>query len=96
MSDCQSLTKLRTYILILNILYLLYECTEGENLDLSGKWVLQNHNGSIVVNEASVPGYVHTALMKAKVIKDPYFRNNDELYRWIDYDDWTYSRTFNS
>jgi beta-mannosidase len=48
----------------------------------------------MVIKEASVPGYVHTALLEAKVIEDPYSRNNDELYRWIDYDNWTYSTTF--
>jgi beta-mannosidase len=82
------------YLFLLNILYILCEYTEGDHLDLSGKWILQNRNGSIVVNEALVPGYVHTALLKANVIDDPYFRNNDEVYRWIDYDDWTYSKTF--
>ena len=87
---------LRVKLLMISIFCLLYEYTEGKHLDLNGKWVIQNRNGSIVVKEALVPGYVHTALLRAKVIDDPYFRNNDELYRWIDYDDWTFSRAFNS
>lgn len=79
---------------ILNVLLILYDHCAGENLDLCGKWELRNRNGSIVVEEASVPGYVHTALLNAHVIGDPYFRNNDVLYRWIDYDDWIYSKAF--
>lgn len=89
-----SLTYLKTHFFLLSILYTGSNCADGQHLDLSGKWKLQNHNGSIVVSEALIPGYVHTALLKAKVIDDPYFRNNDKLYRWIDYDDWMYSRTF--
>ena len=93
MSNFQSLTaKLRTHLLIVSFFYIL--CSKAEHLDLSGKWRLQNHDGSMVVKEASVPGYVHTTLLEAKVIDDPYSRNNDELYRWIDYDNWTYSTTF--
>lgn len=87
---------LRVQFFIVSLFYLWCEYTEGEHLDLNGKWVLQNRNGSIVVREALVPGYVHTALLRAKVINDPYFRNNDELYRWIDYDDWAFSKAFYS
>lgn len=67
---------------------------ESEMLDLGGDWLLKNQNGS-VHTKAYVPGYVHTALLKSGHIGDPYFRYNDKLYRWIDYDNWTYSRSFN-
>ena len=94
MSSFERLLCCRTYVFILNILYIWCKFTQGEHLNLCGNWMLQNSNGSIVVNEAVVPGYVHTALLNAKLIDDPYFRNNDEVYRWIDTDDWTYSKTF--
>ena len=41
----------------------------------------------------NVPGNVHTALYKNGTIKDPYFRFNDVKYRWIAYDNWTYTRS---
>lgn len=41
-----------------------------------------------------VPGSMYTALMANKAIDDPYYRKNDEVYRWIGRDDWTYTRTF--
>ena len=41
-----------------------------------------------------VPGNMYTDLMRADVIGDPYFRFNDVEYRWVHYDDWTYSTVF--
>ena len=41
-----------------------------------------------------VPGNMYTDLMRAGVIDDPYFRFNDIEYRWVHYDDWTYSTVF--
>ncbi len=43
---------------------------------------------------AIVPGSIYTDLIAAGVLGDPYFRFNDELYRWVAYDNWTYSRNF--
>ncbi|KAL4228976.1 hypothetical protein ACF0H5_012016 [Mactra antiquata] len=43
---------------------------------------------------ANVPGDVHTALMKAGILEDPYYRYNDVKYSWVGYSDWIYSTTF--
>lgn len=32
--------------------------------------------------------------MRAGIIQDPYFRDNDIKYRWIALDEWTYETTF--
>ena len=42
----------------------------------------------------TVPGSVYTTLRDNKRIGDPYYRDNDDKYRWIARDDWSYSRTF--
>eukprot|EP00898_Chlorokybus_atmophyticus_P005444 jgi/Chlat1/5900/Chrsp4S06244 len=64
-------------------------------LDLGGdNWVLSNANGSISNIRARVPGVVHTDLMAAGIIDDPYYRFNDVEYRWIGLDNWTYEKTF--
>ncbi|XP_062492706.1 beta-mannosidase isoform X2 [Pezoporus occidentalis] len=60
---------------------------------LRGSWRLGNGNGSVVLR-GEVPGCVHTALHRAGLIQDPYYRFNDVMYRWISLDNWTYSRTF--
>eukprot|EP00755_Sulcionema_specki_P000373 Sspe_Gene.25377::Locus_10182_Transcript_1_1_Confidence_1.000_Length_2709::g.25377::m.25377/K01192/E3.2.1.25, MANBA, manB; beta-mannosidase len=65
----------------------------GDVHDLSGTWSLANGNGSISTT-AMVPGDVHTALIAAGIIGDPYYRFRDVEYRWIAHDNWTYSTVF--
>nr|XP_043903841.1 beta-mannosidase [Solea senegalensis]XP_043903842.1 beta-mannosidase [Solea senegalensis] len=62
-------------------------------VSLDGKWSLSNSNGSLSLS-AEVPGCVHSALFKQGFIQDPYFRFNDLSYRWIAFDNWTYTTTF--
>lgn len=62
-------------------------------LDLGGTWTINNANGTIVL-AGSVPGTVQMALFRNGKIDDPYFRFNDVKYRWIAYDNWTYTKDF--
>ncbi|XP_072439843.1 beta-mannosidase isoform X1 [Chiloscyllium punctatum] len=57
-------------------------------------WKIRNANGSVRLSGATVPGNVHSALLSRGVIEDPYYRFNDDAYRWIVLDNWTYSRIF--
>uniref|UniRef100_A0A673CDI5 Beta-mannosidase n=1 Tax=Sphaeramia orbicularis TaxID=375764 RepID=A0A673CDI5_9TELE len=66
-----------------------------EHSSLDGKWSLRNSDGS-VAGSGSVPGCVHSALQQLGYIQDPYFRFNDVAYRWIAFDNWTYTTTFNT
>lgn len=43
---------------------------------------------------ASVPGTVHTDLIAAGIIDDPYFGFNERAVQWVDKEDWLYVRTF--
>ena len=43
---------------------------------------------------AHVPGHVHTDLMKAGVIGDPFYRMQELGCQWVDEADWTYRTTF--
>ena len=43
---------------------------------------------------ATVPGCVHTDLMAAGVIDDPFFRDNELKLLWVGETDWVYTRTF--
>jgi hypothetical protein len=65
----------------------------SEDVDLGGRWTVNNANKSISLY-GNVPGSVHMALLENGTIQDPYFRFNDVNYRWIAYDNWTYTRTF--
>ncbi|XP_073340453.1 beta-mannosidase [Pagrus major] len=66
---------------------------QQQTVSLSGKWRLMNSNGSLSL-PAEVPGCVHSALQQQGYIQDPYFRFNDVSYRWIAFDNWTYTTTF--
>lgn len=37
---------------------------------------------------------MYGALRDAGVIGNPYYRFNDDVYRWIHWDDWTFNNTF--
>lgn len=43
---------------------------------------------------ATVPGHVHSDLVRAGVIADPYFRLGELGAHWVDEADWTYRTTF--
>jgi beta-mannosidase len=47
-----------------------------------------------VVVPASVPGCVHTALLRAGLIEDPYYGLNEPKQRWIGETDWEYCTNF--
>jgi beta-mannosidase len=43
---------------------------------------------------ATVPGTVHTDLLKNKLIPDPYYRDNENKLQWIGKEDWDYKASF--
>ena len=60
---------------------------------LDGAWELRKA-GSKDVIKAVVPGCVHTDLMRAKVIEDPFVGDNEYRSGWVHETDWEYSRSF--
>lgn len=63
------------------------------SLVLDGVWMLRNGNGKYRA-EALVPGDNYSALEKAGVLPDPYWRCNENAVQWVADEDWIYSRTF--
>jgi len=63
-------------------------------LDLTGKWMLQQ-SGKKQKIAATVPGCVHTDLLEAGKIPDPFVRDNELIVQWVGETEWSYSRTFN-
>jgi beta-mannosidase len=57
--------------------------------DLSGAWRLR---GSDLDVPATVPGCVHTDLLAADRIPDPFLDDNELAVAWVGRSDWTYSR----
>jgi beta-mannosidase len=64
-----------------------------QTIELSGQWQL-HQAGEQEEIPATVPGCVHTDLLAAGKIPDPYFRDNESRLQWIGEADWVYTRTF--
>ncbi len=62
-------------------------------LDLTGHQWTVTKKGSAEATPATVPGCVHTDLMNAGKIDDPFFRDNELDLFWIGESDWVYTRT---
>ena len=62
-------------------------------LDLDGEWTLQQAGKEEII-KATVPGSVHTDLLAASKIPDPYYRDDEDRLQWIGEVDWVYKRTF--
>lgn len=62
-------------------------------IDLSGSWQLRDEPGSTSC-PIQIPGDVHSALLAAGLIPDPYFGANEEAVQWVAKRDWKISRSF--
>jgi beta-mannosidase len=62
--------------------------TASSRIALSEGWVLSGPRGIRV--PAAVPGCVHTDLISAGVIPDPYLLDNEERVSWIGCEQWSY------
>ena len=65
----------------------------GITLDLGGSWNLKSADGEHSL-PASVPGCVHTDLLAAGEIPDPWYRDNETKIQWVAQRDWIYERQF--
>ena len=62
-------------------------------LDLSGAWRLESGDGGMAAAIA-LPGDVHSALIAAGIIPDPYVGRNELEVRWVADADWRLTRDF--
>ena len=60
---------------------------------LNGPWKLKQQGAALAL-KATVPGDVYDALLTARKIPDPYYRDNELKTQWVGESGWTYSRTF--
>ncbi len=67
---------------------------------LGADWSVAAQDGPVprevrqAVIPATVPGSVHTDLLAAGLIPDPYLDDNERLLAWIGLTDWRYTKTF--
>jgi beta-mannosidase len=62
-------------------------------ISLNGKWQFKQSEADSWL-PAAVPGCVHTDLLAANQILDPYYRDNELDMKWIGESDWIYTRSF--
>lgn len=60
---------------------------------LNGQWQLRKL-GNDTLYPATVPGCVHTDLLRAGQLDDPFYRDNEKKQMWIGETDWYYQHTF--
>jgi beta-mannosidase len=63
-------------------------------LSLNGAWQVSGTDKEEWL-PATVPGCVHTDLMAAGKIPDPFYRDNEDAVQWVGKSNWIYKRTFN-
>jgi beta-mannosidase len=62
-------------------------------MELNGVWSLRQP-GKARRYRATVPGCVHTDLLAAGAIPDPFYRDNEARVQWVSDKVWTYEREF--
>ena len=62
-------------------------------VDLGGAWQVSMEGGAEAL-PATVPGCIHTDLIAAKKIPDPFYRDNEQTVQWVSDKNWIYRRTF--
>ncbi len=63
-------------------------------INLNTNWEFRKYSDTTSWIPATVPGCVHTDLLNAKIIADPFYGNNEKDVQWIENEDWEYRTTF--
>jgi beta-mannosidase len=62
-------------------------------VNLAGAWQVSDADKNDWI-AATVPGCIHTDLLKAGKIPDPFYRDNESKVKWVGETDWKYKRAF--
>ena len=68
-------------------------CAE-QVIGLAGLWSVRQVDGNATAVAMRVPGDVHSALLKAGRIPDPYFGRNEDKIQWVGEAEWVAERDF--
>ena len=63
-------------------------------LIINHNWQFRKYGDNSEWMPATVPGTIHTDLLKHNLIPDPYYRDNESKVQWVDREDWEYQTTF--
>lgn len=85
---------MRRYLIFLYVLSYSIAVCQSTEIELNANWKFRQTD-SVNFHIATVPGTVHTDLYYNKLIKDPFYSNNEISLQWIENKDWEYIGTFN-
>ncbi len=93
---------MKKYFLVLLVLLTIAACSEQptlvpsvQQMPLTGEWQFKAVDDTLWL-PATVPGCVHTDLMAANLIPDPYDRANEAAVQWVAQRTWEYRKQFNA
>lgn len=82
---------MRNYLFLLAIIFIGCKTENVLYIDLTENWSFEYENQQF---PATVPGCIHTDLMNAGLIPDPFFRSNEDSVQWVSDSIWVYRTTF--
>lgn len=85
---------MRKYFLYIVILIAQVVVAQNKTVELQANWKFRQ-TGTKEFYPAIVPGSVHTDLLKNKLIKDPFYGDNEKGVQWVENENWEYVGTFN-
>ncbi len=87
-------SSLHSYlVLIFSSFILLFSGSNSTRISLTGNdWLISD--GQTLQATGTVPGTVHTILLSAKMIDDPYWSFGDTTMRYLVYESWTFTKNF--
>ncbi|OGV70693.1 MAG: hypothetical protein A2283_11695 [Lentisphaerae bacterium RIFOXYA12_FULL_48_11] len=86
----------RKLLLVLGLVLWCFDAVLADGvacIDLNGKWQVSREGGNEWI-DAVVPGCIHTDLLVAKKIPDPFYRDNEKNVQWVSAAAWNYRRSF--
>ena len=64
------------------------------HISLDGQWLLTSPQHSHISIPCALPGDVHSALIQADLLPQPYFGCNEELIQWVGESEWQLTTDF--
>jgi beta-mannosidase len=82
---------MRYGLFFLGILFFCCQTKNSLEIDLHQNWSFEYENQQY---PATIPGCIHTDLMNAGIIADPFYRCNEDSVQWVSDSVWVYRTTF--
>lgn len=64
------------------------------HISLDGQWTLTSPQHSHIHTTCTLPGDVHSALISAELLPQPYYGSNETLIQWVGESEWLLTREF--